>query len=67
MTRTSVDHKDGLTTIRYTDGSVTITSSLVERYRTPAEPKPVHILHGNSNALKQRRKDVHAALGVNVL
>ena len=64
---TSTQRKDGLTIIRYTDGSVTITSSLVEHYIQPKQPDPVHILHGNSKALKQRRKDVHAALGVDIL
>jgi len=63
----SVCERDGRKTIRYSDGSVTITSSLVERYTQPKQPEPVHILHGNSNELKQRRKDVHAALGVSIL
>lgn len=53
---------------RFPDGTVVTMAPICLEYaaRMPAEPKPVHILHGNSKKLKDRRIAVHNALRASV-
>ena len=50
--------------IRRSDGVVETLSPLALKYESsrPETPKPVRILHGNSNELKGRYKDVNDEL-----
>ena len=49
---------------RYPDGTVVTMAPICLEYasQTPAEPKPVHILHGNSKKLKELQAGVKSEL-----